>query len=229
MQNEMQNDIRNYLQVKMLSETHSEIQKRYSEESKNSCTNLSCGSNLDLLDIAPGESILDLGCGRGRETIGAARLSNPDGSAVGLDITPAMIEAAEQNARDAGVTNISFLHGDIEDLPFSDSTFDAVMSNCVINHAKNKGTVYREIYRVLKYGGRFLISDAVTKQLLPPEVKNDPEAWAQCFGGAVTEAEYLESIREAGFYHIDVLKRREYIKNGYDFVSLTIRAVKEVK
>ena len=205
-----------------------EIQSRYTAESSNNC-NLSCGSNLDFLKIASGESILDLGCGRGNETIQAALLTGPEGNATGLDITPAMIEAAVANAKESQATNVSFIFGDIENLPFDSVAFDAVMSNCVINHAKNKEKVYREIYRVLKYGGRFIVSDAVTKEALPPEVKNDPEAWAQCFGGAITEKEYLESILSAGFYHIDILKRREYKKNGYDFISLTIMAVKEVK
>ncbi|HEX2946262.1 MAG TPA: methyltransferase domain-containing protein [Clostridia bacterium] len=205
-----------------------EIQTRYTDESKNSCNNLSCGSNLDFLSVAAGEKILDLGCGRGKETIQAAIESGPDGSATGLDITPAMIKAARINTESAGVSNASYVYGDIENLPFKDASFDAVMSNCVINHARNKENVYHEIFRVLKYGGRFIISDAVTRLPLPDSVKNDPEAWAQCFGGAVTEEEYLSGIHAAGFYHIDILNRREYLKNGYDFISLTLRAVKEV-
>lgn len=205
-----------------------EIQTRYTKESSSSC-NLGCGSNLDYLKITSGESILDLGCGRGNETIQAALLTGPKGKATGLDITQAMIDAARSNAKEADITNASFILSDIENLPFDPSVFDAVMSNCVINHAKSKEKVYREIYRVLKYGGRFIISDAVTKDALPAEVKNDPEAWAQCFGGAITEKEYLEGIYTAGFTYIDILKRREYLKNGYDFISLTIMAVKEVK
>jgi arsenite methyltransferase len=205
-----------------------EIQSRYTKESSSSCT-LGCGSNLDYLKITSGESILDLGCGRGNETIQAALLTGPEGKATGLDITQAMIVAACVNAKEANIINASFILGDIENLPFDPAVFDAVMSNCVINHAKSKEKVYREIYRVLKYGGRFIISDAVTKNTLPPEVKNDREAWALCFGGAITEKEYLEGIHAAGFNHIDILKRREYVKSGYDFISLTIMAVKEVK
>lgn len=94
------------------------------------------------------------------------------------------------------------------------------MSNCVINHAKDKKAVYDEIFRVLKSGGRFVISDAVTKFPLPLEIKNGPEAWAQCFGGYVTEDEYLDNIRNAGFEKITILKRRDYLKNNYDFTSL---------
>ncbi|MEL4105728.1 methyltransferase domain-containing protein [Oscillospiraceae bacterium WX1] len=202
-----------------------EIIKRYTTESA-CCDNLSCGSNLDFLNITAGEKILDLGCGRGRETIEAARLTGPDGLAVGLDITDAMLQEASRAADEAGMTNTRFVMGDIEALPFDSNFFDAVMSNCVINHARDKAAAYREIYRVLKNGGRFVVSDAVTKSPLPDSVKNDPEAWAQCFGGAVTEQEYLKSVQEAGFEEIIILKRREYVKNNYDFISLTMMAVK---
>ncbi|MCR4435803.1 MAG: methyltransferase domain-containing protein [Clostridiales bacterium] len=202
------------------------IQSRYTKESGNSC-NLSCGSNLDFLKITPGENVLDLGCGRGNETIQAAMLTGPEGKAVGIDITQAMIDVARLNAQEIGISNVWFIKGDIESLPFDDGTFDAVISNCVINHAKNKNKVYSEIFRVLKNRGRFVISDAVTKNPLPPEVKNDPEAWAQCFGGAVTEKEYLDSITSSGFKNIEILKRREYVKNGYNFISITIMATKQ--
>lgn len=204
----------------------SEIQSRYTKESSNQC-NLSCGSNLDFLNILQGENILDLGCGRGTETIQAAILTGQEGKAVGVDITQAMIDSALANAEGIGVANAWFIKGDIENLPFCEAAFDAVISNCVINHAKSKKKVFGEIFRVLKTGGRFVVSDAVSKYPLPPEVKNDPEAWAQCFGGAVTEEEYLDCIKSSGFKNIDVLKRREYIKNGYDFISLTIRATKQ--
>lgn len=203
-----------------------EIQSRYTEESGKNC-NLSCGSNLGFLKIIPGEKILDLGCGRGNDTIQAAILAGPEGKAVGLDITMAMIDIAHANSENAGVGNAWFVKGNIEELPFGEAVFDAVMSNCVINHAGSKEKVFNEIYRVLKPGGRFVISDAVTKNPLPPEVKNSPEAWAQCFGGAITEKEYLKSIRGAGFCGIQILGRREYMKNGFEFASLTIKAEKK--
>ena len=114
----------------------------------------------------------------------------------------------------------------MEELLFADGSFDAVLSNCAINHARNKRRVFQEIYRVLKPGGRMVISDAATREPLPARIKNDPDQWAACFGGAVTEGEYLEAIRQAGFQPVEVLKRREYVKNGFDFISLTIRARK---
>ncbi|SHH79147.1 methyltransferase domain-containing protein [Clostridium grantii] len=201
------------------------IQKRYEEESKTSC-NLSCGSNLEYLQLNSGEKVLDLGCGRGKETILAAKMVAPNGEAVGMDITEAMIAEANNNIYLEKLTNIKFVFGDINNIPFDNNSFDAVISNCVINHAKNKLIVYKDIHRVLKPGGRFVISDAVTKDPLPDDIKNDPVAWGECFGGAITEDEYLKSIEKANFSKVEILKRREYIKNGYDFISLTIKAFK---
>lgn len=205
-----------------------EIQKRYTEEAGHACC-LSCGSNIDALGIMPGEYILDLGCGTGSETFEAAKRVGSAGTACGLDITDAMLAKASEHARSEGISNTEFVKGNIEALPFEDKSFDAVMSNCVINHAKDKIKVYQEIFRVLKDGGRFVISDAVTKEPLPDSVKNDPEAWAQCWGGALTEKEYLDSIHDAGFSQISILKRREYLKNNYDFISLTIFAEKNIQ
>lgn len=202
-----------------------EIQKRYSQEA-NDGDGLSCGNNIAFLNISPGECILDLGCGCGNETIDAAKLTGPEGVSYGLDITEAMIVKAASMAETMGLTNAKFVYGNIEELPFDDESFDAIMSNCVINHAKDKKKVYREIFRVLKKGGRFVVSDAVTREPLPDDVKNDPEAWAQCYGGAVTEQEYIDSIHSSGFDKIKILKRREYVKNTYDFISLTILAEK---
>lgn len=204
---------------------HEKIKERYEPESQGCCS-LSCGSTLDELEIKQGELILDLGCGRGEDTILAAKLVGDQGKATGLDLTPAMIAEAEKNAKQENAKNASFVAGDIENLPFEDMSFDGIISNCVINHARSKKRAYSEIQRVLKQGGRFVVADAVTKEPLPPEIKEDAEAWAQCFGGAITEEEYLESIRSAGFQTVTVLNRREYLKNGYDFISLTIKAVK---
>ncbi|MHB1348215.1 MAG: methyltransferase domain-containing protein [Candidatus Humimicrobiaceae bacterium] len=205
--------------------TLNEIKTRYAKESNETC-NLSCGSNIDFLKIKTGETILDLGCGRGNDTIEAAIKAGPGGKATGLDITAAMIEKAKAAAYNIGISNVDFLEGDIEILPFDNGVFDAVMSNCVINHAKNKNKAFVEIFRVLREGGRFVISDALTKEPLPLEIKNSPNAWAQCFGGAITEEQYLRAFNSAGFEYVNILKRREYVKNGYDFISLTVMAYK---
>lgn len=204
---------------------HHEIENRYAHEAVSGC-NLSCGSNLGFAALKQGETILDLGCGRGEETFQAAALSGPKGKAVGLDLTPQMVDIAQTSARERNITNAHFLLGSIEKLPFENNVFDVVISNCVINHARDKALVFREIYRVLASGGRFIISDAVTKHPLPELIKKDPGKWAECFGGAVTEQEYLETVKRADFHRIEILTRREYLKNGYDFASLTIRAWK---
>ena len=207
------------------NEVIEKIINRYGEESINVCV-LGCGNTIDSLNVIKGENILDLGCGRGEETILMAGLAGETGKATGLDLTQSMLDKAKENAKRERVKNITFIQGEIEKLPFESNIFDGVASNCVINHAKDKNIVYCEIQRVLKPGGRFVISDAVSKKPLPVEVKNDPEAWAQCYGGAVTEEEYLNAIYQAGFKKIQILNRREYLKNGYDFISLTIKAVK---
>lgn len=202
------------------------IKNRYSDESKNSC-NLSCGSNIDLLAIKNGEFLLDIGCGRGNESIEAALKAGPEGKVTGLDVTREMIEKARENALNSGVSNIDFVEGEIECLPFDKNTFNAVMSNCVINHALSKKKAFKEIFRVLRKGGRFVISDAVTMSPLPPSIRNDPEARAQCFGGAVTEKEYLDSIKLSGFKDARIVSKRKYVKNGYDFASITLIAYKK--
>ena len=207
-------------------ETIKSIKKRYSDESKNSC-NLSCGNNIDFLAIKNGEFLLDIGCGRGNESIEAALKAGPEGKVIGLDVTKEMIEKARENALNSGVSNIDFVEGEVEYLPFDENTFNAVMSNCVINHALNKKKAFKEIFRVLRTGGRFVISDAVTMSPLPPCIKNDSEARAQCFGGAVTENEYLDSIKRSGFKDVRIVSKRNYIKNGYDFASITLIAYKK--
>ncbi len=207
-----------------------QIQIRYTAEST-AGSNLSCGGNLSFLELLPGQRVLDLGCGRGRETIEAALKLGPAGQAIGLDLTAAMIDQAGQNAActpeiQQGQANVAFVQGDIEALPFAGETFDAVISNCVINHARDKQQVYREIHRVLKCGGYFIVSDACSREPLPESVTADPQAWADCFGGAIPRDAYLASIEAAGFPGLEILKSREYVKNGYDFISLTIRGTK---
>lgn len=203
---------------------HELVAKRY--EAETDACDLGCGSVLAQLGVSEGETILDLGCGRGNDTLAAAGMTGSSGKAIGLDLTEAMVLAARKAAWESGVGNAVFLTGDMEALPFEDGSFDGIISNCVINHARDKSRVFREIYRVLKPGGRFVISDATTRNPLPEEVRKDPEAWAQCFGGAVTMEEYLESVRSAGFASLEILAQREYIKNGYDFISVTMKAVK---
>lgn len=202
-----------------------EIVKRYTEEDIN--TNLSCGGNIQYLDLKEGEKILDLGCGRGGETLEAAKHVGEDGFAWGLDLTPRMIELAQERAQQEHVGNVEFLVASMDQIPLNDNSLDAVLSNCAINHVEDKVAVYREIYRVLKHGGRFVVSDIMTEQSLPQEIREDPEAIADCFGGAITLQEYEEALIQAGFSKAEVFKERRYMKNGFEMISRTFQGYKE--
>lgn len=201
------------------------LEKIVARYEKESGEGLSCGNNLAVGSLKPGMMVLDLGCGNGMETIRAAQIITP-GIAVGLDITERLLEKGQKTAREQGIKNVFFVKGEIENLPFIAQSFDVVISNCALNHARDKLKVYGEIYRVLKDEGYFVVSDPVSLVELPPEIKQDEELWAQCFAGAEEESKYLRYIEEAGFT-LEILKRREYLKNGYPFASLTIKGTKK--
>lgn len=202
-----------------------EIVKRYTEE--DITTNLSCGGNIQYLELKKGEKVLDLGCGRGGETIDAAKLVGPKGFAWGLDLTPRMIALAQERAQNENTENVEFLLASMDKIPIKDNSLDAVLSNCAINHVEDKAAVYREIYRVLKNGGRFVVSDIMTEQPLPQEIREDPEAIADCFGGAITLREYENALTQAGFSKIEVFKERRYLKNGFEMISRTFQGIKK--
>lgn len=205
-------------------QTTTRIITRYTQEDESS--NLSCGGNMIYLRLKPGEKALDLGCGRGTETLQAAAAVGNQGFVWGLDLTPRMLEIARERARSENMDQIEFIQGTMEEIPLPDASLDAVLSNCAINHAPDKLRVYREIFRVLKPGGRFVVSDIMTDNPLPQEIKEDPEAIAACFGGAITVREYEQALAAAGFPEIDIYKERRYLKNGYDMISRTFRGVK---
>ncbi|SNX54270.1 methyltransferase domain-containing protein [Thermoanaerobacterium sp. RBIITD] len=203
------------------------IISRY-EKLANDEDNLSCGGkNITLAELKEGENVLDLGCGRGNDVLNAAQIIGENGVAVGLDLTKKMIDEAEKSRMNHNIKNAEFIVGDVENIPLPDDKFDAVISDCVINHAKDKEKVYREIHRVLKDGGRFIVSDVVSIDKLPDEIINDPNAWADCFGGAIPEEDYIKAIKNAGFREVQYLKRREYKKEGYLVASITIKGIKK--
>lgn len=202
-----------------------EIVKRYTTEDVSS--NLSCGGNIEYLELKEGEKVLDLGCGRGGETIETAQRIGAQGFVWGLDLTPRMIEFAQGRAQNEQIENVEFLLASMDHIPLEDNSLDAVLSNCAINHVEDKVAVYQEIYRVLKQGGRFVVSDIMTERPLPQEIKEDPEAIADCFGGAITLQEYEDVLNEAGFLKVEVFKERRYIKNGYEMISRTFQGYKE--
>ncbi|ABS26560.1 methyltransferase domain-containing protein [Anaeromyxobacter sp. Fw109-5] len=184
---------------------------------------LSCGDVLEHGAPRPGETVIDLGCGRGRDLLRAAEAVGPDGRAIGVDGNEAMLAAARALA--AGAPRVSLVRGDVAAVPLPDGDADLVISNCAINHAPDKAAVYREVHRLLRPGGRFVVSDVVSETTLPASVRDDPEAWAACYGGAIPEAEYLADVASAGFSDVRVLRRSApYVKGGVRVLSLTVTA-----
>ena len=167
-----------------------------------------CGNPTALAGLKEGEVVLDLGSGGGIDVFIAAKKVGPKGKAIGVDMTDEMLELARRNAEEVGIENVEFRKGDIEDLPVEDESVDVIISNCVINLAPDKDKVFTEAFRVLKPGGRMLVSDIVTKGGLPEEIKNDPDAWAACISGALDEDVYVGKIRDAGFEKVSVVSKR---------------------
>jgi SAM-dependent methyltransferase len=172
---------------------------------------LGCGIPTEFADIRPGDSILDLGSGAGNDCFVARAIVGEQGRVTGVDFTDAMIEKASANARKLGFSNVEFIKGDIEDLPFPDSSFNVVISNCVLNLVPDKNKAFREIYRVLKPGGHFSVSDVVLSGDLPEGLRNDAEMYAGCVSGASQKEEYIKIISEAGFENILVNKEKQII------------------
>jgi ubiquinone/menaquinone biosynthesis C-methylase UbiE len=158
-----------------------------------------CGNPVAIASLRAGEVVLDIGSGGGIDVFFAARQVYPGGKAIGVDMTPAMLERARATAQKMGFTNTEFRRGHAEALPAEDDAVDVILSNCVINLSPDKGQVFGEAFRVLRPGGRLSVSDMVTSTTLPEAVRNDPGRWASCIGGALPEGEYLDLIREAGF------------------------------
>ncbi|MFO0904051.1 MAG: arsenite methyltransferase [Pirellulales bacterium] len=165
---------------------------------------LSCGNPTATARLRLGETVVDLGCGGGLDVLLAAKRVGPTGRAIGIDMTPEMLELARQNARKAGAANAEFHQATIDCLPLSDSTVDCVISNCVINLAPDKSAVFRDIFRVLKPGGRLAVSDIGLKKALPPELGQDLMAYVGCIAGAILIDDYRRQLREAGFAAVEV-------------------------
>jgi len=181
--------------------THS--QALYSTEELDSIAidipSLGCGNPIALAGLRPGETVLDLGSGGGLDCFLASRQVGPEGRVIGLDMTPDMIQLARANAERMSAANVEFRLGEMEHMPVDSDSVDAVISNCVINLSPDKDAVFREVYRVLKPGGRLCVSDIVTRGELPQSVRDSLEQWAGCVAGALMEQDYLQKIRDAGF------------------------------
>jgi len=210
---------------------------------------LGCGNPTALAQLTAGETVLDLGSGGGIDVLLSARRVGPSGKAYGLDMTDEMLALANENKRKAQAENVEFLKGEIEHIPLPDDAVEVIISNCVINLSADKDRVLREAYRVLKPGGRFAVSDVVTRGQILAEIRRSVLLWVGCVAGALDEDEYKEKLAAAGFEQIGIeptriyraADAREFLKpNGIDadaiapqvdgkFMSAFVRAVKPVK
>jgi arsenite methyltransferase len=171
---------------------------------------LGCGNPTALAQLNPGEIVLDLGSGGGIDVLLSARRVGPTGKAYGLDMTDEMLALANENKRKAGLENVEFLKGEIENIPLPDSSVDVVISNCVINLSADKNRVLREAFRVLKPGGRFAVSDVVTRGEINPAIRQSVLLWVGCVAGALEDVEYRDKLKAAGFDQIDIEPIRIY-------------------
>ena len=181
---------------------------------------LGCGNPTALAKLNPGEVVLDLGSGGGIDVLLSARRVGPTGKAYGLDMTEEMLTLANENKRKAGAENVEFLKGEIEHIPLPDDSVDVIISNCVINLSADKDRVLREALRVLKPGGRFAVSDVVTRGEMPPEIRQSALLWVGCVAGALEENEYRTKLASAGFETIEIEPTRVYrIEDAREFLS----------
>ena len=181
---------------------------------------LGCGNPTALAKLNPGDTVLDLGSGGGIDVLLSAKRVGPTGKAYGLDMTDEMLALANENKRKAGIDNAEFLKGEIEHIPLPDATVDVVISNCVINLSADKDAVLREAFRVLKPGGRFAVSDVVTRGDVPDEIRQNVLLWVGCVAGAMEEDEYRSKLKSAGFEQIELEPTRVYqVEDAREFLT----------
>ena len=181
---------------------------------------LGCGIPAALAQLQPGEIVLDLGSGGGIDVLLSAKRVSPGGKAYGLDMTDQMLALARENQKKAGVQNVEFLKGQIENIPLPENGVDVVISNCVINLSADKDRVLAEAYRVLRPGGRFAVSDVVVRGEVPPEVRRNIELWVGCVAGALKDSEYMSKLTAAGFENVTIEPTRVYkVEDARQFLS----------
>ncbi|MBS7252090.1 MAG: arsenite methyltransferase [Candidatus Freyarchaeota archaeon] len=199
---------------------------------KEAVMGLGCGNPTALADLKEGEVVLDLGAGAGIDVFLAANKVGANGYVIGVDMTEEMVKKANKTARKYGYKNVEFIVGEIENLPVDDNSVDIIISNCVINLSPDKLRTYQEAYRVLKPGGRVLISDLVTEGELPAEIRRNFDAWAGCIAGALEKREYMNTIRKAGFRDVSIVSQNTFYEPGLDdtlvgkITSVKVRAYK---
>src|SRR5580704_2440329 len=181
---------------------------------------LGCGNPTALAKLNSGETVLDLGSGGGVDVLLSAKRVGPTGKAYGLDMTDEMLALANENKRKAGMENVEFLKGEIEQIPLPDDSVDVIISNCVINLSADKDQVFKEALRVLKPGGRFAVSDVVTRGAMPAEIRQSVLLWVGCVAGALEENEYRSKLASAGFEKIEIEPTRVYrVEDAREFLS----------
>jgi arsenite methyltransferase len=203
-----------------------EIERRYSGLAEQECC-LSCGGTIDLSHPQPGETCIDLGCGKGTDLIRLCEAVGERGMVYGIDISEGMLAKAQKNLEKFGYPNVRLVRSELEQLQVEDGVANLVISNCTINHAANKRAVWSEIKRVLAKGGRFVVSDIYATEPVPEKYANDPVAVAECWAGAITKEEYLSILKETGFKNITIIEEsKPYKKGEVAVVSFTVSANK---
>jgi arsenite methyltransferase len=195
-----------------------EINRRYNELASSECC-LSCGGAINYSKAQPGEVCVDLGSGRGTDVLRLAEEVGPEGMVYGIDISEGMLEKARQIAKKVGAKHVEFIQSPLEKLLLPDDSADLVISNCTINHSSDKQEVWNEIFRILKKGGRFVVSDIYSTIPVPDEYRKDPVAVAECWAGAITRDEYMQQLKRAGFYNVNILEESAPYEKGKVMVA----------
>ena len=203
-----------------------EIEKRYGELAEQECC-LSCGGAVNLSGAKEGEVCVDLGCGKGTDLIRLREEVGERGFVYGVDVSEGMLTKAQKNIDKFFYTNVRLVRSDLEQIAIGSNVADLIISNCTINHARDKRAVWSEIHRVLKKGGRFVVSDIYSTETVPEEYANDPVAVAECWAGAITKQEYLDILQDTGFKNISIVEEsKPYEKGKISAVSFTVTATK---
>lgn len=210
----------------MIKKASVAINKRYSGLAEKSCC-LSCGAALTHCAPKTGEVGVDLGSGRGSDVLRIAETVGEQGFAYGVDIADGMLETARKKAEKLGIRNARYVRSELEKIDLGDEAADFVISNCTINHARDKHAVWSEVFRILKPGGRFVVSDIYTTAEVPEEYRNNPVAVSECWAGAVTKDEYLQTVLHAGFVNIEIIEESlPYDKGKIQVASITLAGTK---
>lgn len=206
---------------------YKEINERYSTLAESDCC-LSCGGAINYSGAGKGETCIDLGSGRGTDSLRLAETVGENGMVYGIDISGNMIRKANSNADRLGIKNVRFLQTSLENTGLNDGIADLVISNCTINHSTDKQRVWNEIYRLLKNGGRFVVSDIYSLSPVPEEFKNDPVAVSECWAGSVTREEYLDQLHKAGFRSVKIIEESApYNKGRIIVASWTVAGIRQ--